>query len=229
MRVAIMQPYFFPYIGYFQLIYAVDKFVIYDDVNYIKGGWINRNYFHSANGKILCTMRVAKASSFSLINSIEIIDDFVKLSKTIEIAYSKAPYYAKVYPLLKEVFNTDKKNLALFNANALKLVSNYIGLETEFLISSECLKDENSVGQEKVISLCKSIGGKQYINSIGGMNLYCRDDFAKNGIELSFIESRIKSYSQMKPQFTPNLSIIDVMMYNSIDEISGLLAEYVLH
>lgn len=228
MRVAIMQPYFFPYVGFFQLIHAVDKFVIYDDVNYIKGGWINRNYFLSPNGKILCTMRVAKASSFTLINSMQIIDDFIKLSRTIEFAYSKAPYYAKVYPLLKEVFTGNKKNLALFNANALQLVSSYIGLDAEFLISSECLKDKNSVGQEKVISLCKSIGGSQYVNPIGGQNLYHHDDFARNGIKLSFLESRAKSYYQMKPHFTPNLSIIDVLMYNSVDEIRKLLTEYKL-
>ncbi|MGD0712126.1 MAG: WbqC family protein [Bacteroidales bacterium] len=228
MKIAIMQPYFLPYIGYFQLINAVDKFVIYDDVNFIKGGWINRNRILN-NGKVLMiSVPLIGASSFKKINEIEIAKNKEKILSTITHSYRKAPYYDEVYPLIFELINYDEDNLARFVSNSIIKISKYLEIETGFILSSEIKKDNELKAQEKVLAICKLLDASKYYNAFGGQELYNIEDFADKNIELKFIKSQLVPYKQFNNEFVPWLSIVDIMMFNTKDEIKEMLNQYEL-
>ncbi|PWM79652.1 MAG: hypothetical protein DBY32_01960 [Phascolarctobacterium sp.] len=229
MKLGIMQPYFFPYIGYWQLMNAVDKYVIYDDVNFIKGGWINRNRI-LINGKSqYFNVPMNGASSFKLINEIQINNSEINITKnmkSIYMAYHKAPYFDKVYTLVDEIYKYKTKNLSLFLINSIRHIAKYLGINTEIIISSMLSKNNELKGQDKVIDICKNLKATDYYNAIGGMELYSFDTFQKNGINLSFLKTNEIRYKQFNNEFVPNLSIIDVMMFNSKEEIKIMLNDY---
>lgn len=228
MKVAIMQPYLFPYIGYFQLINAVDKFVIYDDVNYIKQGWINRNKI-LLNGKDhLFNLNIKGASSFKLIKEIEIGNNKKKLLKTFSQAYSKAPFFKDTYSLIEKVLYHDEGNLAKFVTNSLVEIINYFGLDTQIVISSNIGKGNELKGEERVIHICKILKAEIYINSIGGMSLYSKERFFQEGIDLKYLKSKSIKYKQFENEYIPWLSIIDVMMFNSREAFRNMLEAYEL-
>ncbi|MDX9694244.1 MAG: WbqC family protein [Bacteroidales bacterium] len=226
MKVGIMQPYFLPYIGYFQLINAVDKYVIYDDVNFIKGGWINRNRILLNNEAFMFNIPMAGASSFKKINEINIGKNKDKLLITIQQAYKKAPFYNKVIPLIDEIIQYNNENLALFISNSIIRITEYLNINTEIILSSEIVKNNDLKAQEKVISICKAIGASEYYNTIGGKELYDRVVFANNNIELMFLKPKQIEYIQFKNKFIPWLSILDVMMFNSQEEVRDMLNKY---
>lgn len=231
MKIGIMQPYFFPYLGYWQTLNAVDKYVIYDDVNYIKNGWINRNNILLNNQKHLLTIPLDGASPFLLINQIKTTpreNEKEKLLKTIEVAYKKAPYFDVVFPIIHDVI-MEKSNL-IINALVLQLksVCKYLDIQTELIISSTMDKDNSLKAQDKVIHICKMLGGTQYINAIGGQELYNFEDFKKNGLELSFLKTEFTPYKQFKNEFIPGLSMIDILMFNSPEQIKQMLNDYTL-
>jgi hypothetical protein len=226
MKLAIMQPYLFPYLGYFQLIRAVDKFVVYDDVNYIKGGWINRNYILSQGDRQLITLPLGGASPNKLINQVAVGDRQRKLLETIRQRYGKAPEFAAVYPLLEDILNQQEKNLACFLDYQLRQICDYMGIHTRWNISSQLEKKQELRGQEKVLAICEELGATNYINASGGKALYDVHAFANKGIQLSFIQSKNMSYRQFDNKFVPNLSIIDVIMFNDRAHCTKLLEEY---
>lgn len=226
MKIAIMQPYIFPYLGYFQLIKSVEKFVVYDDVNYIKQGWINRNRILLNDKDFLFVLNLEGASSFKLINEIELGNNVKKILKTIEQAYLKAPYYKEVYPLIESLLLQSERNLAKYLFNQITAISRYLNIETELLLSSTIVKDNTLKGKDKVISICEKLKGSTYINAIGGKELYDKSDFLNHGLDLLFIKSRMISYQQFNNEFIPWLSIIDVLMFNSKDKVQLLLDEY---
>lgn len=228
MIISIMQPYLFPYIGYFQLINAVDKFVVYDDVNFIKGGWINRNYILLDSKKFLFTIPLKKASPNKLINDIFIQDNSKKLIKTIQQAYSKAPFYKQTIKLLDDIFAYNDKNLAIFTTNSLIKISDYLNIKTEFVLSSSLLNDKSKKKQEKVIEICNLLKTHTYINPIGGKDLYHKNEFNENNIELKFLTCRPVKYRQFNETFISSLSIIDVLMFNSVETINTHLMKYKL-
>ena len=228
MRIAIMQPYFFPYIGYFQLINAVDIFVIFDDVNFIKQGWINRNNILINGEKHLITLALKGASSFKFINEIEVGNNQKKLIKTISQAYKKAPYFNDFFPIVENILNFESNSLAHFVGNSLKCVTAYLNISTTFVTSSCLKKDDGYKGQGKVINISKMLGADEYINAIGGQTLYSRDKFKNNHINLLFLSPDNIVYRQFKDKFSPNLSIIDVIMFNSRDEVKRMLNEFEL-
>lgn len=220
-----MQPYFFPYIGYFQLIRAVDKYVIYDDVNFIKGGWINRNYILHNNQKHLFSMKLDHSSPNKRINEIFIKDDFKKLSKLFYYSYLKAPYFTDVYPLIEDIFSFNENNLAIYLTNSLLTVSKYLDIDTEFLMSSSLNKDDSLKNQDKVIHICELLGATTYINAIGGQTIYNNSLFSDHNIEIKYLKSSPKTYKQFDNEFVPWLSIIDVMMFNSKNDICEMLIQ----
>lgn len=226
MKLAIMQPYLFPYLGYFQLVHAVDTFVIYDDVNYIKGGWINRNYIYSKSGPQLLTLETIGASQNKLIKEVGVGKNQEKILKTLSHTYTKAPMFDAVYPMLAEVLMYQADNLADYIGNSLKCISSYLGIERNWLQSSALEKDEQVRGQDKILTICEVLHASQYINMPGGRSLYDRERFRERGINLSFIEPRNVRYSQFDDEFIPNLSIVDVMMFNDVESCSVLLREY---
>ena len=228
MRLGIMQPYFFPYLGYWQLLANVDKYVVYDDVTYIKGGWINRNNFLINGQKNLLTMQLEKASSYTLIKDIAIKDDFVKFLKTIEMGYKKAPFFEDSFRLLKDICQCPDKKLGQFLFNSHIKICEYLGIDTELILSSSFEKHTELKGKDKVISICKQLGADEYINAIGGQELYDKKEFAENGIRLNFLQANLREYRQLKNEFVAGLSIIDIMMFNSKEEIKEMLNDFKL-
>jgi len=226
MKLAVMQPYLFPYLGYFQLMRAVDAFVLYDDVNYIKGGWINRNLILAPSGRQLLTLPLQGASPNLLINQIDVGGRPKKLLEVIRHAYGKAPQFGKVFPLLEAILLQEEKNLARFLDHGLRRICEYLGFQPAWHVSSGLGKDNSLHGQEKVLAICKELGATHYINAPGGATLYDREAFARHGLQLSFIQSRLIAYRQFEKPFEQNLSIIDVMMFNNKQRCTDLLEEY---
>ena len=227
-----MQPYFFPYIGYLQLINSVDTFVFLDNVNYMKKGWINRNYILLNGQKHLLTIPCKSVSQNKAINQVQVDNEnkaYKHVLKTIEVAYrKKAPYYNSVFPIINNLIPSYSGNIAGLSMESVVTTCRYLGIKTKFLVASEDLSENTDTGKsERLISICKTLGANELINAKGGMDLYDKNDFSKQGISLSFIH--IKSpenlyYSQGEDQpFIPFLSIIDVMMFNSVQEIGKML------
>ncbi len=231
MKVGIMQPYFFPYLGYWQLINAVDVYIVYDDVNYIKGGWISRNNILLAGEKHLITIPLEGASSFKKINEIRVTENVKarqKVLKTIEMAYRKAPYFEAGMQMFEKLI-MESDTIAMLNYNAITLINKYLGIPTQIYLSSQIEKNAALSGQDKVIDINKRFGADTYYNAIGGRKLYDGDTFKHNGIQLCFLEMGAVEYMQFNREFVPNLSIIDVIMFNSVDDIKRMLQQYTLH
>ena len=231
MKIGIMQPYFFPYLGYWQLMNAVDQYVVYDDVNFIKGGRIHRNAILMQGALHNINLILSGASPNKHINQVEVNADPAiqsKLLRTIEMCYRKAPFFADVFPLLQEVVTQRETNLAAYLYHSFLTVSSYLGIRTKFLISSELDKDCTLKAHAKVISICKLLHATEYYNSVNGIPLYepHRQEFEEAGIRLRFPKMREITYPQFGNAFVPNLSIIDVMMFNSQDDCKRLLLEY---
>lgn len=227
-KIAIMQPYLFPYIGYFQLIQAVESFVVYDDVNFIKQGWINRNNILLEGKCHRFTLNLIGASSFKRINDIQIGNNKWKIYKTIATAYNKAPFYKETMTLLEDIFTNSDTNLAMFLYQSLKKTCDYLGIRTRFIMSSEMEKNNELTSQRKVIHICSLLNADEYINAIGGISLYSSEHFLLKNIRLKFLKTKDISYDQGNRAFIGNLSIIDVMMFNSKEDIKNLLKEYEL-
>lgn len=223
-----MQPYFFPYIGYFQLMKAVDTFVIYDDVNFIKQGWINRNRILVNGSDFMFNIMLKGASSFKKINEIEVAGNHQKSITTLEQSYRKAPYFSEAYPVISNILLNKETNLARYLSNSLSAITEYQGIQVSILISSEIEKDASLKGDDKVINICNQLKATNFINAIGGQELYSKEKFSENGLILNFIKTKPIVYKQFKDPFIPWLSIIDVMMFNSPEAINEMLNEYEL-
>lgn len=228
MKLAIMQPYFFPYIGYFQLIHAVDEFVIYDDVNFIKGGWINRNFVLGRESKQLITLPTQGASSNKLINEIGVTDRRRKLVENIRQTYRKSPMFKTVFPVLEEILLHTDSNLAGFLDNQLRRICEYLDIRVRWHVSSELQKDSSLRGSSKVMAICELLGATEYVNAPGGRTLYDEESFQREGLQLSFIQPSGVAYRQFAETFVPNLSIVDVLMFNDAPQCSRLLAAYAI-
>jgi hypothetical protein len=233
MKVAIMQPYVFPYIGYFQLIEAVDTFVFLDDVNYIKKGWINRNRILVNNTESMFTIPVKKASQNKLINEIEVMLDsnwINQFYKTLEQNYSKAPNFNNTFSLIQSIFDSKFNTISDLAINSVKQICLSLGMEKNFQISSELYNETK--GQEKsdrLINIAKQCKCNHYINPEGGKTLYHKDYFQLNGVALSFIENELLPYKQFNDSFVGGLSIIDVFMFNTKENVIDLLTQYKLN
>ncbi|WP_432409972.1 WbqC family protein [Rasiella sp. SM2506] len=233
MNVAIMQPYIFPYLGYFQLIHSVDTFVFYDDVNFIKRGWINRNQILVGLEAILFTVPLKKASQNKLINEIDtaISEKWVlQFYKTIEQNYKNAPFFNETFGILKKVFEKGHTNISSLAIESILQISNYLQLDTQFEVSSLEYPHTASLPKaERLIAICKEKGSDTYINPSGGKKLYQKNTFKEEGITLSFIENELLPYSQFGNQFVIGLSMLDVLMFNSVEATNKLISNYKLN
>jgi hypothetical protein len=226
--IAIMQPYFLPYIGYFQLMAATDKFVLLDDVNYINRGWINRNRLLLNGTPHTFTVPLRSASQNRLICDIELVGEQSwrkKLLRTIRQAYGKAPYYVQVSAMLESVINYPSIRLDEFLLNSLREIMRYLSLEVEIVSTTRIYNNANLKGQERILDICRQEGADIYINSIGGIDLYDRTRFSKQDLSLYFLRSRQISYAQGKADHIPWLSIMDVLMFNEPNAVRRLLTE----
>jgi len=231
MQLGIMQPYLFPYIGYFQLISVVDKFIILDDVNYIKKGWINRNNI-LLNGKShLFTLPLKDLSQNKLIKDLYIENNNwqSKFIKTLQFSYKKAPFYSEVIAVINDIIKYNTSGLLTeYINNCLVKINKYIGINTTIVPTSTQYKNGNLKGQDRIIDICLKEKTTNYINPIGGIGIYDRESFNKYNIKLNFIKSNDIIYKQFDNDFIPSLSIIDIMMFNSTDQIIQMLGMYQL-
>ncbi|MBA4850586.1 WbqC family protein [Emticicia sp. BO119] len=231
MTIGIMQPYIFPYVGYFQLINAVDKFIIYDDVTYINKGWINRNNLLISGKASMFTLPLISASQNRLIRDIE-VDNLAawskKFFKTIEQSYKKAPFYQEILAILTQVFQSNPANIGELCTTSLKATCQYLGIHTEFVDSSIIYNNQHLKAQDRILDICLQEKADHYINPIGGMAIYDKQLFADNKILLNFIKSKPVQYKQFNNEFVPWLSMIDLLMFCPIEAIHAYLKEFEL-
>ncbi|WP_035775825.1 WbqC family protein [Butyrivibrio sp. VCB2001] len=237
MKIGIMQPYFFPYIGYWQLMNAVDEYLIADNVNYIKNGYINRNKIELNGEPFNFGVSVRKASQNRFICDHEHNldrDSVDNLLKTLRSAYANAPYFENTFEHVKSVLEfglTDEgRNLATFLENAIRTTAVKLGIATPIYRNSVDVPLDGEYKREYyVVALCKKRGADVYYNAIGGTGLYFQSFFRENGLGLKFVKSNPElSYARGNHEFIPNLSIIDVMMYCDEDQIKELLSQFTL-
>lgn len=226
MRLAINQPYFLPYIGYFQLISAVDEFIVYDNIKYTKKGWINRNRLLRNGEAVTFTLPLKAAADHLDVGQRELAQDFSPRTLLNQIggAYGKAPYFEEVMPLIARILDHPDKNLFNFLLNSLCEVCSYLDIRTPILVSSTIPIDHRLRSEDKVLALCAARGADSYLNAIGGVELYSRENFGAWQVELKFLRALPMPYEQFDNDFVPWLSILDVMMFNSIETIQNSLA-----
>ncbi|MEK1910327.1 WbqC family protein [Pseudomonas sp. S1Bt23] len=225
MKLAIMQPYFFPYIGYFQLIAAVDQFVVYDNIKYTKKGWINRNRMLQNGTDALFSLPLKSDSDTLHVCARELSANFNrdKLLNQFTGAYRHAPYFEQTFALIEQIVRYEDPNLFRYLHHSIVRVCAHLGLSTDIRISSEIDIDHNLKGQDKVLALCQALGAQTYINAIGGMALYDREVFKTQGVTLKFVRSRSFEYPQFGTHFVPWLSMVDVMMFNAPEQVSTIV------
>ena len=226
--VAVMQPYFFPYIGYYQLANCVDDFVFFDDVNFIKRGFINRNSLLKRGDVVRFTLPVHKASQNRLIKDHYFTDDSSGILSVFNEAYSGAPYFSDVFPIVQNVIEDPDRSVVNITTRSVKKVFEYLELPKSFSLSSNIAKSSEVRGQEKILEVCTAKGASVYVNAIGGKELYDPESFSTKGISLRFIRMLNKSYTQQAETFVPNLSIVDALMNCPKQEVIDLLGAYEL-
>lgn len=224
----IMQPYFLPYIGYWQLLSAVDQFVVYDNIKYTKKGWINRNRFLRDGTDAVFTIPLKGASDSLNIADRVLADDFDPgaILNPLREAYRKAPYFGEVFPVIETIVAAPLRNLFDYLYNSIQVVASYLNIQASFVVSSSLDIDHRLKAEQKVLAICDALSAATYINSIGGRNLYAQQAFAERGIELKFLQPRSVTYPQFHEQCVPSLSIVDVMMFNSKRAVGTMLGEY---
>ncbi|WP_321280959.1 WbqC family protein [Marinifilum fragile] len=228
--VAIIQPYVFPYLGYFQLLYSVENVVFYDDVNFIKRGWINRNKILVNGKEFMFTIPLQKASQNKLINEIGLVENqlFIqKFRQQLRSAYKKAPYYAEVNDVIESVFVGEYSNIGDLAIVSILAICRYMNMDLNWMKSSEeFCETKGQAKADRLISVSKMLACDTYINPVGGKTLYHKDYFAKHGIDLGFIESGKVKYKQFENDFVPYLSIIDILMFNDKTTVLELLNNF---
>lgn len=232
MKIAIMQPYFFPYIGYFQLMNFVDEFVIYDNIEFTKKGWINRNRILVNNTDSFITISIKNDSDYLDVRQRILSDawptDSKKMLNRIEGAYKKAPFFSEVFVLISESLKFEDRNLFRFILNSIENVRNYLNIRTPMIVSSTLPIDDSLKAEYKVIEICKILEATTYVNPIGGLELYNKENFIRQGIKLEFLKANNINYNQFEGEFVPWLSIIDVLMFNSRERVINWLGDFQL-
>lgn len=226
MKLAIMQPYFFPYIGYFQLIAAVDLFIVYDNIKYTKKGWINRNRMLQNGKPVTFSLPLKGDSDFLDIQERELAETFnrKKLLNQFSAAYRRAPYFAETFPLIEKIVLNKQTNLFQYVHNSIVSTCKHLDITTEIKASSGVAIDHSLKNQDKVIAFCEQVGAITYVNAIGGKDLYSVETFREKGIGLKFIQSKPFEYTQFGDAFVPWLSIIDVLMLNPLQTIRACIS-----
>ena len=220
-----MQPYFFPYIGYFHLMHAVDVFVVYDNIQYTKKGWINRNRYLRDGKDSLFSIPLRKASDYCNVDQRELSEQFDrrKLLHQVQAAYRKAPFFGEAMELFHASIRYRETNLFRFIKHSLLRLRDHASIETEIVDSSNVRIDHSLRGQQKVLAICEALGATTYVNAIGGTDLYERHAFAARGMQLQFIKSSRQPYQQFDHEFVEWLSILDVLMFNSRETVRNFI------
>lgn len=223
------QPYFIPYLGYWQLINAVDVFKISDDYNFIKRGWIGKNRILINGAPSNFRVEIDHVTSNKKINELMLGNVSVKEKmKTLMFSYGRAPFFNDGMKLMEEIFSCNERNLAGFLVNSMYCVSEYLDIKTKFILSSSLNQPDDLKREHRIYDYCEKMGADTYYNAIGGTKLYSFEGFKNHGIELGFLKMDDIVYKQLSDVFVPGLSIIDVIMFNSKEEINKLLTQYTI-
>lgn len=231
MKVAIMQPYFFPYIGYFSLLHAADMFIILDTVQFQRKSWMTRNKIITLKGQSsYIKLPVKKAPLDTLIYQMEINNE-VDWKETLSnqlLVYKKAPFYTETMDIVKDIISEDTNKLVDINKKILLEISNYLRLDCEIAVFSEMGIEVEKVdnADEWALNISKALNASEYINAPGGVSFFNKQKYIDSEINLKFINNNLEQYKQFHLDYVPGLSIIDVMMFNSIEEIHKMLADY---
>lgn len=226
-KIAIYQPYFFPYLGYWQLLDAADVFIVGDSFQYIMRGFINRNTILLNHAPHRFTMSVRGGSPQKRISEVEVIDDFRKLRKTLRHAYGNAKHYSEAMDLIEHILCFPDRRLARFLGHQIATVAEYMGLGTEIVYMSE-LSDlgETSSREQRLCGWVKQVRGNCIVNPTGSKSLYSPSDFTRRGVTLAVLEPHQVSYPQNTRNFIPNLSLIDALMHCSKAQLASLVRSY---
>lgn len=228
MKVAVMQPYLFPYLGYYQLVSCADVFVLYDDVSFIKQGFINRNSILMNGRSARVTIPVPRMSSNKHIKELSFASDVSKILKTVEQAYARAPFFDDVFPLVERVLTCPDRDITTICRLGIVEIFNYLGIDKKIVRSSELEYERKLSAADRLIDICEQFGAPDYVNSIGGQKLYSKEYFAERGKRLSFLQMHDVIYTQGKNEFVPYLSMIDVLMWCEKQHVRNLLQQYML-
>jgi hypothetical protein len=229
MKLAVMQPYFLPYIGYYQMMNAVDRFVLYDDVCYINRGWINRNRIQINRQPWMFTLPLSNASQNVLIKDLIVSESVTRWSEkfklTLRRAYAKAPEYGEVECLIYSCLSCDSQWLMDWILQSLDVVCDYLSIPTHRVRSSERYPNTGLKRQDRILDMCRREKTTTYINGKIGQALYSPAAFAAENTEIR-IMSTTCHYKQFEEPFIPHLSIIDVLMFNNRDQVQALMGKY---
>lgn len=222
-----MQPYFLPYIGYWQLMHHVDCFVVYDDIEYTKRGWINRNRFLREGQAVYFTLPIEKASDYLDIRERRLSDKWpetrLRIQRKFALAYARAPYFSEGMRLFEEAAESADRNLFSFLWASLFAVRDKVSIKTEIIRSTSVQVSSHLRGAERVIAMCQELGATRYLNPIGGLDLYEKSTFAQAGVELGFQRVLTREYPQLQHSFVPNLSILDMVMFTGFGGVRARL------
>jgi len=233
-KIAIMQPYIFPYLGYFQLVSLVDEFIFYDDVNFIKKGWIHRNYIHVNGKKYLFSIPLEKKSQNKAINETNIKRNMFKEWKekfltSLKQNYATAPNFKPVEKLVHSILNSDCETIAGLSSKSIIAVANYLEFNTTFKFSSHLDSSTTALkAEDRILSICNVQAAKSYYNLKGGKDLYEDYNFKEKNIDLKFIQLEELGIKELYPQLDPYISIIDLLMFLDKKEMQELLKLYKL-
>lgn len=228
-RIAVMQPYLFPYLGYFHLMHAVDRFIVLDDVNYIPRGWINRNAILAGGRASRFSIPVRSASQNRKINELERGDDVKwrsKFLRRLESSYRKAPCFAPTMSLVTEILESAERHLATWLVMSLRRTCVQLGLDTDILPTTVPYDNHALKAEQRIVDICRRENAGTYVNLIGGRSLYDVQRFAERSVQLRFTRSRFPPYRQFKHDFVPGLSILDVLMFNDTAQLRVQLSAY---
>jgi hypothetical protein len=223
-----MQPYLFPYLGYFHLLDAVDKFVVLDDVKCPKNGWINRNRVLVNGSPVWFT--VPLSSKTKQINEKEYLIDSKlgkKLQLTLSMAYPRSPNLSTVLPWLQDLVDLKKDGVVKCNLDILRKSMGVLGMKSpEILVSSKLNVKKDLRGEEKILEICSLLDCETYVNLPGGVNLYNRVNFESRDIDLVFIQSNFNEYTQRTNTFVPRLSVLDLLLSENRNYDSWIKAPF---
>jgi hypothetical protein len=233
MKLGFMQPYFFPYLGYFQLLHEVDRWIAFDDTQFINRGWINRNRILHPNPKKewqFITVPLSKRGRYDRVCDICIASGFDWRAQILGrlSAYKKAaPYYNQTLDLVHSCFDTDETNLANFVIRALRVTAEFLGIQTPIEVFSGMNLELGPIEHpgQWALRVAETVGASHYVNPRGGKAIYKKDDFEDKGVKLSFLKPGLRPYSQRRDGFVAGLSIIDVLMWNSVENVSEMLRQ----
>jgi len=217
MKAVILQPSYIPWRGYFDQIRKADLFIFYDDVQYDKHGWRNRNQIKTSQGKQWLTIPVhsrgAQIEKIS-INDIHIVYDQpwnLDHLKTLHFAYNKAPYFKKYLPLLEQFYYRNDEFLADFTIELTIALARELGIDhTRFIRSSE-LEGIDGQKTERLIQILKRVGATHYISGPSARDYIETDKFTAAHITLEYMAYEYPEYPQLYPPYDPMVSILDLM------------------